>query len=207
MAVLLLLAAIVACCLVICLVLLAVVTVRARRSRDDEPMGGDLVGDLAPSQIHRYQLGSLPPGVFKVHRGFQPSVEGDLPSIDSVVVSPFGLFVLTVVGWGGRLAEVDGERWEHDNGWWTRRRPSPVPGARRAAAAVASQVGVPADVVHPIVCLSHRSAEFDGDVPETVVRSGDLARHLRSYGPTVLEAGELERVDRLLAEHVAAATD
>jgi hypothetical protein len=220
MAVLLTLIVIVALALVTCLALLGLLRLGRwpfRAQADGLPptgQGGSSLADrsagsgrVSAADIHRYQLSSLPGAEYTTFGGFRlPALggRGTVP-VEHVVVSARGVFVVVTRTWGGTVSGGEDRRWWRQRArLWSRRRANPLVDGRRQARVVARFLSLPVAVVHPVICLPNRSLVFDGAMPPSVVRSVDLARHLRSFGKPVLERPDLDRVCRLLADHVAA---
>lgn len=214
MAILWTLIAVVTVALVVCLVLLVAVTAwnnsprvpEVRRRATATLAERNLAkGNHAEDQVARYQIGSLPPTDYTAyHNLYIPRVDGrGTTEIDHAVVSRFGVFVIETKSWPGRLtgSEHD-DTWTQELGRRTHQKDNPLKQNRLHTRSLAKFLSIDSRSVHSVVCLYGRDVTFGGQMPANVVRAKDLARHIRSHQREVLNASGVDRVNRILTDHV-----
>ncbi len=116
-------------------------------------------------------------------------------TVDHVVVSPFGVFVVTTRAWPGLISPTRTPgMWKQQVGRKINKHPDPVERCDRAARTVAHHLNLRSGYVHGVVCFSEPSTRFAPELPEKVVHAGELTRWIRGRHQAVFNADGLARM-------------
>lgn len=155
-------------------------------------------GDIAESRTRRLLSHGLERNLYTVYNGLLLPAGGGTVSVDHLIVSKFGIFVIDseyVRGWisGGEFQQ----QWRQKR--WRRNVPfdNPMHRNRLQVEALQRMLDFPASVFHPLVVLVGQDG-FKDKLPENVLPPGRLLAQIRKKTRHLLTAEQADQAIRTI---------
>ena len=138
---------------------------------------------------------------FKFFNRVSVPVSSGMVEIDELVISPFGIFVITCQPQTGRVyADTTSEVWTEQTGKERSNFPSPTKLLPSKISGIKQLFGIETEIIGLIVF--DESVDIRTNIPENVLKTHQLTSKIESYEEIVFSEEQISHFELLLSEYI-----